>query len=336
MSGCSGNCKRANGSTCVCPCGGSSHGTGRIGLALSLIRWARGSRDSTTAEDHRKWTTARERVIDLIDKRIETRRPKKTTKARRTAPTPLRGVDGRPVAEYVRTVRVVRWMVVNPTQRERLETMADSISELGINTLGELEAGGMPRRPAQVRLGDHFWCDAVGSVVVVVEDAHDLERRVKESLEDVVGELAERAWRRLRASRRDADGRVRVHGQPGPAPGASSRHGKDRAAGVDEAILKGAVKGVVRVALDDLTLHSGLIVETTLLRLRMLAVLLCPDPLTHRLVWRHCYLPVARMHIEDELLQELDERIATLDQFVDGGLFPSRSWGPEVAAASSR
>lgn len=99
------------------------------------------------------------------------------------------------------------------------------------------------------------------------------------------------------------------------------RHGG--ATGVDEWLLHAAVQKGVQGALDALTggVHGE--VKLVLMKVRILGILICPDPVTHAEVWNECCVPLlkgaARIAVKEELenlRDELEEATTHRTEFV--------------------
>lgn len=323
---CSGaSCQSAIAHTpCECGCGGSRHGLRRIAWADAGARHRIGVRteDVTTLVD--EWNDARRAAREVVLDLIQAQRDRRAKVSARTlASTPLRKLQNQQVhgsAEYVRTEWLVQWLIDNRTERARVEALATSLSEVGTKVLDKaVSAGGgakADRRRIQRRLGDHFWCDVLAALVVALQEVHGLKDKLTESLEDASAELAAHVWRTVQGSRATSHGWGPTSGKDGP-----TREEADRRSGLDEAFLRIAVKYAVRRLVQAIPWTTvGL--DQVLLDLRILTILVCPDPAGHELVWTNCWLPLIRMALQDEITEDLKQ----LDQWIGGGLDQPHVW----------
>lgn len=77
--------------------------------------------------------------------------------------------------------------------------------------------------------------------------------------------------------------------------GLQSRH--DVAAGLHDAILEKAVKDLVTALMTGATEATHGALDPIILRLRILAILFCPDPYAHKAVWDYCVVPLLKQGI---------------------------------------
>lgn len=78
---------------------------------------------------------------------------------------------------------------------------------------------------------------------------------------------------------------------------------------LDDVILRSAVTAVVARVLDALVTSSGVSTEDLRTRLPVLALIMCPDPAAHQLVWERCWRPLFRSIRKQKLLDELDQQL---------------------------
>ena len=141
-----------------------------------------------------------------------------------------------------------------------------------------------------------------------------VQDKIKSRASDAAGHLALLAWRRVQISRSSSHGygpRSRVE--------RDLRAEADKYAGLDDAVLEGAVAGVVKLVLDGLMSGPNAAIDELLTKLRVLTLIMCPDPAVHELVWTHCWLPLVQVFLKEKLVDELH-------QLVEGGLGQPLTW----------
>ncbi|MFE6509264.1 hypothetical protein ACFVDI_19600 [Nocardioides sp. NPDC057767] len=321
---CSAGCQTAVGWSCECHCGGAGHGVGRIRWASASAAAAAGDNSPETAARVKKWDTAKRAAKSRLAKLVRALKPKpgnqSEKEARRSAARSLTTARATGAAEYVRTVVTVNWLVEHDEEREQIEWLAGEISKLGVSTLDKLARSDVEtRRRVQRRLADHFWCDCLAAIVATIDEVTAVQEEIKSKTSGASGRLAALGWGRILGSRRSSHG---YH--PQSRAEARLRSEADQEAGLDAAVLEGAVAGVVKLALDGLMAGPAAEIELLVTKLRVLALIMCPDPVGHETVWKHCWLPLVEMFLKDELVEELH-------QFVKDGLDQPHSWdGPEA------
>lgn len=317
----SSSCSHASGhDPCRCVCGGSGHGLLRLVWATA---WAQhlGVPPSAKVMEHvSEWQKARdaaeEKIKGLTQKQQKSRRRESSKTVKKTPKKGLKNEQVYGSAEYVCTVSLVIWLAQNNTRREQIEGLATEMSKLGAQALDCLIRCSVKQEESKNRLGDHFWCDCLAAVIVSLREIKDLPDKLKTSVSNLCAELALISWREVKASRETS------HGY-GPATQRKdlSRSEHDRKAGIDEYILKRIVKAVVSKAVGALMLW-GPDLEHALLNLRVLTLLLCPDPSAHKLVWENCWRPLFQMVLEEKLADKLEQ----LNQLVDNRLDQEHTW----------
>lgn len=321
---CGASCQTAVGQSCKCHCGGAGHGVGRIRWASASAAAAAGDNSRECAARVRTWDDAIKAATTKLASLVRALKPKASNQSKKQAsrrpPPSLTAPRAAGAAEYVRTVVLVKWLVEHDEEREQIEWLAGEISKLGVSTLDKLAATDADtRRRVQRRLADHFWCDCLAAIVAAAEELTAVQEEIKSKASAASGRLAALAWGKILDSRGSSHGyhpRSRVQ-EP-------LRSEADQGAGLDAAILEGAVAGVVKLSLDGLMPGASAETELLVTKLRVLALIMCPDPVGHELVWKHCWLPLVEMFLKDELVDELH-------QFVKDGLDQPHSWdGPEA------
>lgn len=245
-------------------------------------------------------------ALSELEARLAARR-----KSERAARGELKNADVNAAAEYARTVDVVQWLVLNASEREQVEQLADAVAA----TCGEvLEASSGGRRAITRRLADHFWCDVLAALSLVIREIQDLEATLKQGGAQAASEIAERAWREV------SESRARSHGfrpRERSREGADVREERDHEAGLTAAVAKGATRGAVTIALNSLTVGVDVNLQALLLKVRVAALLMCPDPGAHQLVWDECFVPILRSEISSEIQKELTGRIKEFQEGMD-------------------
>jgi hypothetical protein len=268
---CTSSCKTAKGWDCRCSCGGASHGTGRIAWARALS----GPGDAKAAQEARNRQHA---AADQLQRRINQR-----AGTSRNA-SGLVKADVRACIEYERTVLLVGWLAEHPGELKPVEELAGHVSDVAgraFTQLATLDSSGRGARTAR----DHFWCAIVAQLVIAIEQLAEYEAQLKDAVADRTGQ----------AIAQEVADAVR------PSPRRSTP-------GVVEGVLEAAVSEIVRRSLDTLTAPADATIAAATFKLRLLAMMLCPAPFEHAVVWNHCHVPL----IKGELTDELQERITAM------------------------
>lgn len=322
MTICRESCETATRDICTCTCGGASHGIGRIRWAAARAEADAGRESPSILHQVGKWKAAKKRVKGRLSTLVRKRRAKRVKLAAGSAGGktnvplgPILHGETIETAEYARTVVLVKWLSINHDERRQIEWLADEISKLGIATLDELAGSDdNARRRIRKRLADHFWCDCLAAIVATLEEVQATQKKIRSGAADTAGKTAALAWRKVQDSRSSSHGKL-----PRSRSGRAVRSKSDEQAGLDEAILERAVAGVVKLVLDGLTAGSDTGIETLVFKVRVLALIMCPNPVRHELVWKHCWLPLVKLFMKKKLVYEMH-------QLVDGGLDQEHTW----------
>lgn len=294
MTKCSGagSCQTAAGRDCRCACGMANHGAkGRLGWAAALDT----DPDGETAQAAiRRQGIARGGQEGRI----------KTLRQSPVRPTGFTLHDSTPVTEYARTVDAVNWLVAEKAEREQSIDLVTGLGRITDWALDELVGD---RGRASKRLADHFWCDVVAAMVVVIEKLGKISRAA-EQIEHT--SLARDVWSVVEQSR--GESKSFQSKNPVFRPRRTRTQLDQLADGVSPDVLEAAAGQLVGVALNVLHAASGL--GPACRKLQLLAVLLCPDPARHKLVWDHCMRPMLRVPIASGLQQEIATLVPGLDQ----------------------
>lgn len=297
MSRHTGSCATSMSPGCDCCCAHARHGlAGRLLWAQALRRDEGSPNQSSISQE------AHKRKADAAG-RLEVR----IAQAKRTKRScGLSRVNTNAAFEFARSVDMVEWLVRHPAECEQLS----AIVELLVATSEKLvsEAPVRQRASLRKRLLDHLWCDLVASIVCAVEETVELESSIKGVIAEVIADTAVKLLADSRS--RKAAGRL-----------ANTKSGKTRTradldieAGLslESAIIKGCIRGIIRIILDSATAPLDAYLKSSLLQLRIAAVMLCPDVMMHSLIWDHCWLPLWHDAIFDAALDELAESVTGL------------------------
>ena len=269
---CTGSsCQHAVSPGCECGCGGGNHG------ALARLAWAAAltvpapQRTPAQSKQVGTATTQRNRASTKVKKQEKTHRSSRKT--------PRRG-DATAFFDSSRSVDIVDWLVANPSEREKIEWMARQVGDTCEQVLKQ-HPGTHPR------LADHFWCDVLAALVQVLTEVLDeidkVPSRVSQFTVDLLGA---RTWEAVHAQRVGSKGNAPC--QQKKTRKTVSRADNDVAAGLHDAILEKAVKDLVTALMTGVTEATHGALDPIILRLRILAILFCPDPYAHKAVWDYC------------------------------------------------
>lgn len=278
MLGCGGgNCASAHGPVCRCRCGGSNHGGARILWAGALSNSAPDATERKRIEDAKiAQGTARERV-EAQQRTV----PERATRPRRK--------DASAFFEAARTVDLVNWLVEHPTEVTQINWMEDRVRDACERAL---EAH--PR--THVRFADHFWCDVIASLLQVFDELiQEFESLPGAVAHQTTRWVARRTWDFVRESRRTSLGNDPTTRSTSKGFHQKSRLAEDIGAGLSEEILASVVQDVVTVLVQGALDGVHLTFDGIVLKLRILGLLLCPNPYAHAAVWNHCFVPLLGM-----------------------------------------
>lgn len=281
MASCSGSsCRHAVGTGCACECGGGNHGAkARIEWAMALAAPTPTSHQSEEADQARRaQAKARCQVRDT-----QQTLPKSARKPRRA--------DATRFFEATRTVDIVDWLADHPSEAEQLNWLADQV--------GKVCGDALKASPGKhQRLADHFWCDVVAALVHVLDEAVTSVDALPAAIARVtVPEIGNRTWHHVRTSRETSHGNAPTADTKSRSFNRDTRAERDTAADLAEAVLEKAVEDLVSLILDGAIAGVHLTFDELILKLRLLAVLLCPDPYAHAAVWNHCVVPLLKLGI---------------------------------------
>lgn len=295
MSQHTGTCATAMRPGCSCVCLHARHGLdGRLRWAVALAGHpALGDADVPVRDEAlRRQKLARDRLDDRIAKARKSKRSRRMSAVNTTAAT-----------EYARTVNLVQWLVEHPTERDHLHTLVDTLVTASTDLLASVPPS---RRDAMKnRILDHLWCDLIASVVCAIEQFESLEKTAKAK---VAAAIAHAATGFLAEARASADASPSSKNKDGSFK-TKAELDQDAGLSLDSAIIQGCIRGVVTVALDGATAGLDAYFAIILVKLRTAGVMLCPDIAAHDRVWQHCWLPLWKDALFDEVLESLSDLV---------------------------
>lgn len=273
---CTGSsCQHAVSPGCKCGCGGGKHG------ALARISWAAalavpaGQQTPEQKEQAKTATKQQQRATSKLEQQ---------QKSHRHSRQKPRRLDATAFFEANRSIDIVDWLISHPDERKKIEAMAKQIGSACESLLAK-----DPK--FQLRLADHFWCDIIAALVYVLTEVLDkidkTPGRASKLTADILGA---RTWETVRDQRRDSKGNAPC--QRKTSRKETSRADEDAAAGLYDAILEKAIKDLVKSLIAGFTVATHGTLDPIILRLRILAILFCPDPYAHKAVWNYCMVPL--------------------------------------------
>ncbi|MBF0688639.1 MAG: hypothetical protein IR158_12860 [Cellulomonas sp.] len=290
MSACSSSsCRHATGITCVCRCGGGHHG------AKARIAWAAAlAADRPTP--HQLADAARARAAqDWALRNI--RRQEATLPASRTRP---RRADATWFFETARTVDIVSRLVAVRSEREQLDWMADQVDRACTTVL----TTGSDRH---LRLADHFWCDVLAALAHTLTEIVDaVDQLPAEVAELTVRSVATMTWEQVRDSRNVSFGNAPVVRERSRTFHRTTRLERDTATDLTEEVLRQTTEALAMVLLQAAIEGVHVTFDDLVVKLRVLALLFCPDPYSHAAVWNHCAVPLINAAVVGQVRARLD------------------------------
>lgn len=300
QSQCSSSCSHATGQTCCCSCGGSEHGVrGRISWAKALGV----PKEKRTSEQRHTADIAQKRRTD-VRHRVEEQQ-----KSYKTGPynKPRQG-DARWFFESNRSIDIVDWLIEHPTEREQIEWIANQVGDACEKILKKFPG-------KHKRLADHFWCDVLAALAHAIDE---VSKKIDSISEDIPSYIADLVWETLKQERSSST----TSGSPNPRSKkrevAKTRLKKDEEAGLGDVFLENVTKRLVEKIVKKSLKESTLPITTKLGELqwnvRILALLMCPNPYAHRAVWEYCLLPILKAGIVIKVNKYLKNFLDTFKQ----------------------
>ncbi len=278
---CSGSaCQHAVSPGCECGCGGGNHG------ALARLSWAAAL--ASPASQRTLWQDKQVAIATAQRSRAATKL-KEQEKSHRSSRAKPRRADATSFFESNRSIDIVDWLVNNPGERHKIEWAARQV--------GDACADLLTQHPGtHLRLADHFWCDVLAALVQVLTETLDEIDKVPVHVSKLtLDELGAQTWEAVRSQRTTSKGNAPC--QRKNSRRATTRADEDAAAGLREAILKEVVEDLVKILMAGVTEATHAVLDPIILRLRVLAILFCPDPYAHKAVWDYCAVPILNQGI---------------------------------------
>jgi hypothetical protein len=293
------NCATAMRPGCECPCLGARHGLdGRLIWAVSLSADIRLNRtpSGVSVKARARQAAAKKRLT------LRTTQAKKSTRSQGKSKS-----NTTAALEYARTVVMVQWLIEHPTELSELRFVVDQL----ITASEKLLTGTPEQKKVRAALMlDHLWCDLLASIAYGLEHVAEVESHTKKKLAEVVS-LA--AMQVLEGAQREA--LAAPTGTGGTDSHRSRGEGDEEAdTRLERAVLEGCIQAVVRGALDSATSGFDAGLTATLTKIRIAALMLCPDVDAHDLVWDHCWIPLWHDAILDATLEKFAEAVPSLKQ----------------------
>lgn len=212
-----------------------------------------------------------------------TARPGRKSKAQQ--PT---GLDATTFFEATRTVEIVNWLAANPTELDELDWLADQI--------GDACATALNKNPGtHVRFADHFWCDVLASLALVLDRlAASVTSLPAAVAKETAPVIATDTWNLVAASRSASFGNRPSSTARSRSRRTSARSARDNTAGLATTVLQPITEKLVKTVLAAAAAGTDLTFAGLILKLRVLAILFCPDPYAHQLVWDECVVPLVQ------------------------------------------
>lgn len=212
---------------------------------------------------------------------------------------------GRAAARAITDDNAVHWLASEPKALADMRFLAEQVGTTAEEVLEVL-----PSTKPHRRLADHFWCDVVGTLAWLLDE---IEGAIEKLRDRAIDWLVDELWERFRHSREtDWGGTPNGRRQPGP-----SRAERDHAENITDKLLKETIKSLLQKVCDGLWAKK-ITFDALILKLRLLAVWLCPDILAHRLIWEHCWAPLADEWVENYLLELMKGVFPSLDNGMPG------------------
>lgn len=261
---CSGRgCRTAVGGRggCLCPCGGVNHGIGRID-------WA----SNPTSNDY---LSAKSKAISHVNRLEILSKPKVL---------PSQG-SVRILQEHIRTVEIVTWLINNPSELQQIEKLYDAFQNAMTNVIK-----GLTKKQLK-RLSDHFWCDFFASLVYLIDQGQITVSRIQKYIAGQISStLINTVFNCIKNSRGNSYGNP-LATRPGNRI-QDTRKKRDSLEGLANALLKPIITDALVASFKSYSSPLNIPINSIKVHFQILALLLCPDPESHKLVWDQCLAPL--------------------------------------------
>lgn len=268
---CSGRgCKTAVGSTsgCRCQCGGINHGLGRI-------YWASNPTSSV-------YSSAKFKAIKHVKSLKTASKPKVLTSQG----------SARILQEYIRTVAIVTWLINSSPDLNQLQGLCATFQNTATTAMS-----GLTKNQLQ-RFSDHFWCDFFASLVYLINNTQNAQNQIQKSIAGKISNtLINEVFSCIKNSRGNSYGNPLAMRQGNRET--RTRETRDLHEGLGNNLLKKIVTNVLVASfapyssqLNIQNVGVSTIFDSMKVHFQILALLLCPDPESHKLVWDQCFAPL--------------------------------------------
>ena len=268
---CSGRrCRTAVGGRggCTCSCRGINHGIGRIDWASNPI-----------SSDYQN---AKKKASKDLNELREISKPKKLPSQSKKLPSQH---SVQILQEYIRTVEIVTWLKNNPTDLQLIEKLCEEFQKAATKAIKEL-----PKKQIE-RFSDHFWCDFFASLVYWIDQVQDAEEQIKQFIASQISDtLVDAVFDYIKDSRTSSHGNSLGTRQKNLVK--ATRDDKDKQAGLTDECLKDIVTAVLVASFKSYSSPLNSTIKNIKVHFQVLALLLCPDPESHKRVWDYCLAPL--------------------------------------------
>lgn len=289
----SSSCQHATGNGCVCVCGHGNHG------AKARLRWAVAMRAPSCQRTEQQKNDCAIAEEQRRKARIAVATQSESLRLSRTNP---RRHDANAFFEANRSLEIVDWLIEHPTELEQMQWIADQIGDSAEKLL-------IQREGKHRRVADHLWCDILAALATVLEKAVETKDKI---VDLVASEVADSVWKLVKRERGKELGNAPC--QKPQTRNTTSRLARDTSEELDERILKKTIQVLVKKIIKHFASGPVMSIENLLLQIRLLALLFCPDPYSHRAVWNHCMVPLLKERVIAESLDELQTLKRLFDQ----------------------
>jgi len=212
------------------------------------------------------------------------------------------------------TVDVTVWLVQHSEQRRMIGCLADLVQSECESFMVSLDETQRKKLAAS-----HIWCDIIASVVAFTDEFELTVDAVQRDMSDQVGRFIGNVWYGFRKSRQTSTG-----SRPGQAERSTTWEAEDRKNGLVDTLLSKTVSALVLKILKAYTAQPKALLDAAKTHLQVLALMLCPDPAAHPLVWDQCLVPLLGGVVGDELRERFGALYALVSQPRDWGVMRAR------------
>ncbi len=277
---CSGRrCRTAVGGRggCTCSCGGINHGIGRID-------WASNPKSSD-------YQNAKKKASKDLNELRAISKPKMLHSQHSV----------QILQEYIRTVEIVTWLKNNPTDLQLIEKLCKEFQKAATKAIK-----GFPKKQIE-RFSDHFWCDFFASLVYWIDQVQDAEEQIKQFIASQISDtLVDAVFDYIKDSRTSSHGNS-LATKPANLVKAT-RDDKDKQAGLTDECLKDIVTAVLVASFKSYSSPLDPTIKNIKVHFQILALVLCPDPESHKRVWDCCLAPLFAAQCAQELKNILTKK----------------------------